>query len=455
MIDELELVRAGRPDVSPPPAQARRNAERALQEAIVVDTARAPRRAGPHLRLGLSRLAPVLALLVAVAVLLVFLGGHTRRPTTSAAPSGPQLVFTARPAGPARALKVGVVARAASILQQLISTLPGDRGQVAVTSAGMSLAVHLGRDSRLGRPELLSLVGMAGRLVFYDWEANVLTPSGQTVASRLATQDQNALRISQGGGTSGPGSPGAGSLALYAAVRLASRQPALMSADNGRPGPEYFAFSAPGSPACVISARFYRTREVRGAPCYLAGPTSTATQTLDSLPPGVAADKADVVAVPPGTVVLQAVPAHFAPTPSGIDPSAQFYVLRDHAALFGNAITKPAPTTDASGADAVAVGFTAKGAASFQRMTAQVAHRGDLVSAVGQTFDQHFAAALGDQLLSVPSIDFKTYPDGVPGANGADLTGGYTRRSVQIASQEMRLGALPITLQLSSSSTAG
>ena len=57
------------------------------------------------------------------------------------------------------------------------------------------------------------LVGTTARLEFYDWEANVLTPSGKTVAEGLKTGDSTAQTISQGAGQAG-----AGSLPLYKAV---------------------------------------------------------------------------------------------------------------------------------------------------------------------------------------------------------------------------------------------
>ncbi len=44
------------------------------------------------------------------------------------------------------------------------------------------------RPSRRGSSQLIT---QPARLLFYDWEANVLTPNGKTVASQLLTQDQH------------------------------------------------------------------------------------------------------------------------------------------------------------------------------------------------------------------------------------------------------------------------
>ncbi len=124
MIDELEVLRQARPVAGPPRAEARRAAERALTDAIA-DGTQVRRHRRPHLRLGLGGIAVVAGMLVVVAVVLVFVAGHGRRPGSSGALSGPELVFTARPAGPAHAVEAGVVARAAALLQQLVATLPG------------------------------------------------------------------------------------------------------------------------------------------------------------------------------------------------------------------------------------------------------------------------------------------------------------------------------------------
>src|SRR5207253_170778 len=137
---------------------------------------------------------------------------------------------------------------------------------------------------------------------------------------------------------------------------LASKQPAQPSPDNARNTPQYFMFGAPGSAACAASAKAAGTTPTPGARCLLSGPTDNRQDLLAGLPGGLTAADGQILVVPRGIVVLQAVPASFTRPLSFSDPSAQFYVLRDHVALFGNDITSPQQSTDQSGQPDVAFG---------------------------------------------------------------------------------------------------
>ncbi len=123
---------------------------------------------------------------------------------------------------------------------------------------------------------------------------------------------------------------------------------------------------------------------------------------------------------------------------------SRFFVLEHRPALTNADITKPVAATDQSGEPAVTFGFTRNGAAAFQRLTAGVAHRGVIVSGLGETLNQHFAVTVDHLLLTVPSIDFKTYPDGVPGNNGADIVGGLTAQSARDLATLLRYGPLAV-----------
>jgi SecD/SecF fusion protein len=371
---------------------------------------------------------------------------------------GVQLVYQGEPSPQTPVVTQDALTRAVDIMRERVDQLGVAEPEIQ-TSGGNQITVGLPdvQDTQRAEKE----VGTVAQLYFYDWEANALTSNGKTVASQLAAQDPAATTISRGSGSAAPGDPGAGSMPLYQAVKLASQQPKSVSPHNARLGPQYYLFGSPGSAACAAKARAQHTTPAPGQHCLLAGPDNEtysvppqqATQNLASqLPAGVKASDGQVLVVPQGTVVLQAsnpTAGHQTPFNS---PSAQFFVLRDNVALRGSDITNPQQSTDQGGSPDVTFGFSSRGQKAFQSITAQIAHRGQGVGSFGQQLNQHFAVALDNQLITVPSIDFKIYPDGIPGDSGADITGGFTIQSAQDLATQLRLGALPINLKLISES---
>jgi SecD/SecF fusion protein len=252
-----------------------------------------------------------------------------------------------------------------------------------VSRAGDSVTVTLARGTPGARRRILAL-SAPGVLAFGDWEANALLPSGKTVASRLPAQDPAAVTISQGTNGSPPGAIGAGCMTVQQALALTARLGA------GQP---------------------------------------RATEYLGGLK----------LRVPTGFVILEATDA------SAGDLGV--YVLRDRPAMLGNAIVNPKPSTDPNTRTAtVEFGFTAAGRRGFQALTKAISHRGTEVSGLGETLNQHFAIVLDNKLLTVPFIDYKLYPDGINGDNGADIAGNLTTRSAQDLAILLRYGPLPVQL---------
>jgi SecD/SecF fusion protein len=371
---------------------------------------------------------------------------------------GVQLVYQGEPSPQTPHVTQDALNRAVDIMRERVDQLGVAEPEIQ-TTGGNQINVGLPNVQNTSRAE--KQVGTVAQLYFYDWEANALTPNGKTVASQLTSEDPTAVTMSRGSPAAPPGDPGAGGMSLYQAVKLASQQPKSVSSDNARLGPQYYLFGAPGSAACAAKAKANHTTPASGQHCLLAGPDNEtysvsqqqAIQNLASqLPPGVNVSDGQVLVVPQGTVVLQAAnPSANHQTPFA-SPNAQFYVLRDNVSLRGSDITNPQQSTDQSGSPDVTFGFSSKGQKEFQNVTSQIAHRGANSGSFGQTLNQHFAVALDNQLITVPSIDAKIYPDGIPGDNGADITGGFTIQSAQDLATQLRLGALPINLKLISES---
>ena len=363
---------------------------------------------------------------------------------------GVQLIYQAEPSPQTPKITQTALNRAVTIMQSRVNGLGVNQPSIE-TSGSNQIEVSLPAVHNVGQAE--NEVGKTSKLYFYDWEANVLTPNGKTAASQLLAQDPTALTLSQGVGGSGPGVPGAGGTSLYQAVKLAAKQPpAAQSKTLSRLGPQPFAFGAPGSAACATVAKANHTTPVQGQYCYLAGGQgiSSVSELGATMPDGIALSQATVLTVPQGTLVLQAANQTAGKAVAFGSPNAQYFVLRDHAALSGSDITNPQASTASGGGPDVTFGFNSTGATAFQNTTATIAHRGASVSLGNNKLTQHFATALDNQLLTVPQIDFKQYPDGIVnsgGSGGADITGGFTTQSAQALATQLRLGALPVNLK--------
>jgi SecD/SecF fusion protein len=396
----------------------------------------------------------VAGLVIASLVVIAGIPGATKAKKTVLGldlKGGVELVYQGKPTPQTPKVTPEALQRAVDIMRSRVDQLGVAEPEIQ-TTGGNLITVGLPNVTDTARAE--REVGTTAQLALYDWEKNAITADGKSVADLLQAQDQNALTISQGGTSGAPGNPSAGSLGLYQAVQLAAKQKAWSSKTNSRLGPQYWMFGAPGSAACAAAARAQGTVPVSGQHCLLSGPDENLTDLRSGVAPGVDASQGQIVTIPQGWVVLEAIStAGYTKQLPLSSPNAQFYVLRDNVALRGSEISNPQQSSDPNtGQPDVTFGFTGKGKSAFQNTTAAIARRGSLVSGLGQSLNQHFAVALDNQLITAPQIDYKQYPDGINGDNGADITGGFTISSAQDLANELRLGALPINLKLISES---
>jgi hypothetical protein len=424
---------------------------------------------GPHDRprrprrrlLGVRALVPAAGLLGVIAIVaVVVLAIHPGSGTTGSQTSNPTrggsvtLRYRVLPTSEHPTVTHAVMQRTLAILRSRARSAGAARARVRAHGAHEIVVTLAGvrsvRDAEL-------VIGSTAQLEFYDWESNALLPNGRSVASQLPLQNQRAMLISQGpsdGG--GPGLQGGGGTSLYAAVRLASRQPAQTTniMQLSRLGKLYYLFGAPGSKACATAAKDEGTVPVQGEHCYLAG--LGGYSSLDQLksaplPTGVSFSEGQVLTVPQGWVVLQA----SNPTPSdtikATSPQAQYFVLRDHPALSGKQISNPSEASQ-NGEPIVQFGFANGGAQAFQNVTRAIAQRGQQVSIGNRMLFQHFAVSVDGQLLTVPQINFEQYPDGVIATSGRPLRGSvqgsFTTTSARQLARQLRLGQLPVKLVL-------
>jgi SecD/SecF fusion protein len=271
--------------------------------------------------------------------------------------------------------------------------------------------------------EAANQVGTTAQMYFYDWEPNVLDAQ-----CKPAPNDANVT----GGQSAGTG---AGATDYYTAVTRAAKCPAREIPNRTTNGAFYLV-----NP---------KTKKV------LAGPDETRQDLQQEMQnkgikPG---PDQKVVEVKPGTIVVRA------QSPDDKTKSTLYYILQDKPALSGTDIKNPEQNFDngggGTGQPIVTFDFTSKGRSQWQKTTRQIAQRGSQQFIPGndpQSAFQHFAIVLDNELISVPYIDFQQNPDGIDARNGSQIEGGFTIKSAQRLANLLKTGALPIKLQLISSS---
>jgi SecD/SecF fusion protein len=273
-------------------------------------------------------------------------------------------------------------------------------------------------------------VGTTAQLFFYDWEKNVLGPDCKPAPTNFSV-------------TGGPSAGSAGALSQYDALARARRCPPVTTGIQSATQTKYYLVDT-------------RTKKV------LAGPEDKPSD-LKGAAGATANGPIQVWKVNPGTVVVQ---AESPSTSTSSDKTAKkgpdaYYVLRDDFALRGTDITNPEQNFDQNTqAPNVTFDFTSSGRKKWQQTTQQIAQRGSnfvatsdgqVVSNAQQKF-QHFAIVLDNQLISVPYIDYQQNPNGIDGANGSEISGGFTIGSAQALANQLKYGALPVNLELISQS---
>jgi SecD/SecF fusion protein len=275
-------------------------------------------------------------------------------------------------------------------------------------------------------------VGKTAQLLFYDWEPNVIGPSGNPEPTNTA--------VTCGGGRE-PASVTCG-LPEYKAVLLAAKRkpylyPNATTLEKG--------CTAAQVHGCIFGAWYLIDTKHEKMLCAggkpICGPADTQAELYADgyKPPADAKPKA--VHVNPGTVLVQAHPEEFQNKVVKAEPNS-FYVLNDNPVLEGGSINNPQQGYQSEGGGSglpdVTFGFDEHGKTVFERVTKEIAKEAAL---------QHFAIVLDEQVITAPSIDYTAYPNGIDASNGSEITGGFTLTSAQNLADELQSGALPIKLE--------
>lgn len=339
---------------------------------------------------------------------------------------GVELVYQAKPTPNAPVITSDTLQRTINIMRKRVDPTGTLEPEIQTSGSDqISIALPGYKDATQAQ----RLVGKTARLYFYDWEPNVIGPDGEP-----APDDGTVT----GATVDGAGFPGAG-ISLYDAVQRASKQKPVEFKNRSHNG-LYF----------LVDEKNKKVLNTEGvgeeSDLFSDDPEEAARQR----------EQYKVVKVPAGTVILQ---AEASQVKSGAKKRQgredKWYVVRDDVALQGSDIKDPQQIVDnrpgAAGAPAVSFDFTSDGRKIWEEVTRTISQRGQ-EAAFGGTGAQHFAIALDNQLISVPQIDPQENPDGISGANGSQISGGFTLDSARDLADLLRTGALPVELELISNS---
>lgn len=192
-------------------------------------------------------------------------------------------------------------------------------------------------------------------------------------------------------------------------------------------------------------ATYYLFRR-NAAHALVAGPEYEKSALLEATGGRVPAGT-EILSVPKGLVVYSDLQRLDESRADG--PSRTVHVLmQDKPALTGRDITSSAQSFDSGSQGGnqepiVTMQFTDRGARAFQDVTRDLAQRGTLRQEL-----QSFAIVLDGRIISNPTVDFRQYPNGISGNNGAQISGNFTTETARTLADQLNSGAIPIRLEV-------
>ena len=332
---------------------------------------------------------------------------------------GVSLVYEGKPARQGQALTPESLDRAVDIIRERVDSL--GVAEPEINRAGATqIQIDLPAVDNAERAE--ERVGTTAQMYFYDWELNLLDEDCQTNPDVPYTSSQGT-------------SPIAG---LRNAVQRAAK------CDS---------YSSPTTTA-ASEQRFYGFDKA-GKPVNGGLPEVNEPDLWTEFPGGTKPEGAESIKVPGGILIVRAEPPPVTGDQEPVEPDS-WWLMRDNPALNGEDIRNPEQNFDQqTNEPIVTMDFTDKGRKAFQSVTRELAERGGdnaLPSDNPIDASQHFAIVLDNELVSVPYINYLENPDGIDGSTGAQISGSFTVQSAQELANFLKIGALPVRLELISRS---
>ena len=331
---------------------------------------------------------------------------------------GVQLVYEARPTKQQPKINQESLDRALDIMRDRVDSL-GVAEPELQRSGSDQIEVSLPGVKNAERAA--DQVGTTAQMYFYDWEPNILDADCKTNPEEVNGGQQ----------------PISG---LYNAVKQASKCPPEIDANN------------------TTNGLWYAFDKKSHAPINDGIPDETKAALEEDLQSQNLTDKAEILEVPEGIIVLRAVDDRDPDQKRGqLD---QWWVLKDNPVLGGTDIKNPEQNFEggSGGPPIVTMEFSDKGRKAFADTTRAIAQRGADNAAINGGLQDpinashHFAVRLDNALITTPYINFRENPDGIDGQQGAQISGGFTIQTAQDLARLLKTGALPVRLELISRS---
>jgi SecD/SecF fusion protein len=356
---------------------------------------------------------------------------------------GVQLTYQAKPTTEAKVTGESLE-HAINIMRKRVDQLGVAQPEIQ-SSGGNQISVALPEVTNYTRAQ--EEVGKTAQLFFYDWEPNVIGRNGEPAPKEGSVTGDTTAQ--------GPGGFTAGLPEYQALQRAELRKPVLppKSSDLNSLSP---GCTPKQEHDCIYGSWYLIEPEHEKV---WRGPEETEHNLYTDLHGPKPGAKLKAVHINPGTVVVEARPVESAAGKVSNQNPNSYYVLNDDPVMEGKDITNPAQSFNegngGNGAPNVTFGFTSNGKKIFERVTKEIAHRGQESALPGVAHEaavQHFAVVLDNQIITAPSIDFNQYPEGIDASNGSEISGGFTITSAQNLANELQSGALPVKLVLISKS---
>jgi SecD/SecF fusion protein len=423
----------------------------------------------------------VVVLALVLALLVIIPGSPLSKPTRLGLDlkGGVELIYEGRPTPKVPKVTPQAISDAIETIRKRTDALGVSEPEIQRAGANQ-ISIGLPAVKNAARAE--QQVGTTAQLQFYDWEPNLLPPNQAQPTLSLYTAVQNASKQKpKAEAVDIPADgPSAKVKALFGNDQQKIREYYDRQNDTG--GPKYYLFgpgkgvtrklirpgqagAAPGAAQVAgtndataayesckeLAADFEGNKPAAGAAQTTGPPSkdSACPATLDKLakegvgPPA----GSQLVMVPRGVVVVKD------ESRGSSSSSLGYWVLEDDSELSGSDIKDPKQSTDPqTNEPIVSFDFTDKGRKAFARATKREAVRGaSILTAPGQSKQatlQRFAITLDNQLVSLATIDYTQNPEGIPGDTGAQINGIGSIQQTQDLAQNLRIGALPISLKL-------